>query len=186
MLAVFVAWVAYIFLFIQFIFHDFRIGSFLTTAVVFGVAFFVLIFWTLHHLTHPRKFIQQPAVPQEAPAAPAPAADDSGTITFRVAGVTFENDDGESRQDILQDLRGEDPDDLVAELQATEYNGEPAVAVLVNGRQVGNVPKKLVREVSAAMEHVATCYISGVRIIGGGEDREGNQLSFGCEITLEY
>ena len=172
------------------------IGGFFLSLVIVVILFFVLSFWTYHRLIAPKK-AQRAAAQRAAAARPTAdratvAAADSGSITFRVAGVTFENDDGESRQDILRHLKfgdapyADDPDDLDGQLEETSYDSELAIAVLVNGYQVGFVPKSNIPRVSKALKNVATCYVSDVKIIGGGNDPEGNPLNYGCEITLEY
>lgn len=181
MVAVIIAWIAYCFLFVRFIFNGFRIGDFITTVLIVAVLFILLVLWTLHKLTEPAKRRIRAAAP-----AAAPAADDSGTIIFRVAGTTFDNEDGTSRQDLLRGFRSQDPEDLDVTFEETDHADEQAIAVLVNDQQVGFVPKSRIPQVTEARKHVATCYVSGVRIIGGGTDPEGNPLAFGCEITLEY
>lgn len=194
MIAVIIAWVAYLYAVIQFLFHGFRISGFFTTLLILAAAFFVLVFWTVRALARPsRKQVQAAArLVNGRAGAPAPAADDSGSVTFRVAGTTFDNDDGTSRQEILRHLKFGDapwadgPEDLTATLEETEYEGEPAFDVMVNGYQVGSVPKNMIPRVRKAQEHVATCFVSSVRILGGGEDSKGERLNYGCEITLEY
>ena len=198
MRAVIIVWAAYLFFAFQVINHRIQIADFTTSLIILAVAFFAVVFWTVHHLTKPNKKAQQAAAanaarqPAPAPAPSASTAPASGSLTFRVAGVTFKNDDGESRQEILRHLKfgdepwAKDPDDLDAEIKETVFEGEQAFAVLVNGYQVGNVPKTHIKRVAAATANIATCYVSSVRIIGGGYDDKGKQLSYGCEITLEY
>ena len=194
MIAVIIAWVAYLYAVIQFLFHGFRISGFFTTLLILAAAFFVLVFWTVRALARPsRKQVQAAArLVTGRAGAPAPTADDSGSVTFRVAGTTFDNGDGTSRQDILRHLKfgdapwADDPDDLTATLEEETFEGEPAFAVLINGYRVGSVPKKMIPQVQKAQEHVATCFVSSVRILGGGTSEDGKQLSYGCEITLEY
>lgn len=57
---------------------------------------------------------------------------------LKVAGVTFPNDDGESRQEILKSLGF---GWKLAELKQTTYDGERAVTVWVDGKQIGWVAK---------------------------------------------
>ncbi len=205
MLLVLLLWLAYLVLFFQVITHRIQIAGFVPSLVIMVVLFFALCIWSYKHLTRPKgSKRQQPSTPaaptvpaaSEKPAAPtapaAPAAVDSGSITFRVAGVTFENDDGESRQDILRHLKfgdypwADDPDDLFGELFETTFDSKPAIEVHVNNYQVGYVPKTQIASVSAALKNVATCHVSDVQIIGGGTDQDGTRLSYGCKITLEY
>ena len=196
MVPVLIGWAAYIYFFIQVFTHRLKIGGFLQSALILGVLFIVLILWTVHRMIQPSRKQKQAAAQMSAARVAAGratvAAADSGSVTFRVAGTTFENDDGTSRQEILQHLKfgdapwADDPDDLTAELEETEYQGETAFNVLVNGYQVGCVPQTSIRQVITAQQHVATCYVSSVRILGGGTGADGRKLSYGCEITLEY
>lgn len=196
MFAVVIVWAAYFFFVFQVINHRIRIADFVTSIIILAVVFLIVVFWTVRHLTKPNKKAQQAAAAnaarQAAPAASGSAERASGSLTFRVAGVTFENDDGESRQEILRHLKfgdepwAKDPDDLDAEIEETVFEGEQAFAVLINGYQVGNVPKTHIKRVAAATANASTCYVSSVRIIGGGRDDNGKKLAYGCEITLEY
>ena len=185
---VFLVWLIFLVGVFMVVTHKIVIGSFLFSGAVIAVLFFVLVFWSVRRLTRPLKAMQGMQAPPARPAADP----DSGSITFRVAGTTFENDDGESRQDILRHMKfgdapwADDPEDLDGQMEETIINGEPAIAVTVNGYQVGFVPKSLIPRVSKALQNVATCYVSNVRIIGGGTGTNGKQLNYGCEISLEY
>lgn len=187
MFLILIAWFAYVYLIDRCVFHGLSFGGFLQTVAVLAILFIVLMVWSVRRMLRPAAGKQQ-----AAPRPAAPAGTDSGSITFRVAGTTFDNDDGTSRQEILRHLKFGDepwadgPEDLNAELEETEYNGETAFAVLINGYQVGNVPRANIPQVITAREHVATCYVSSVRILGGGTGSDGKPLSYGCEITLEY
>lgn len=87
----------------------------------------------------------KPAEPKPAPRqAAAPAAAPAGVrhkLTFKVAGVTAKNEDGSSRQDIIQEamLVGEENCDV--DLELYDYKGEDALAVLINYDRVGSVPR---------------------------------------------
>ena len=133
MITVFIGWVVYCFLFIRVVFHGLRIGSFFLTVLILCALFLLLVFWSVRRLFRPSAHTRQAFAP-----APSPAADDSGSIVFRVAGTTFDNDDGTSRQDLLRGFRYEDPEDLIVTFEETEYAGELAFAVLINDQQVGS------------------------------------------------
>lgn len=61
-----------------------------------------------------------------------------GSIEVSVAGVTFDNDDGSSRQRILSGIYKEaEGGGTNAALEEYEYNGKPAVRILVEGKCVG-------------------------------------------------
>ena len=61
-----------------------------------------------------------------------------GSIEVSVAGVTFDNDDGSSRQRILSGIYKEaEGGGTNAALEEYEYKGKPAVRILVEGKCVG-------------------------------------------------
>ena len=67
---------------------------------------------------------------------------------YAVAGVTFRNDDGTSRQKILRELcDGEDFVSVPVELEPFDYKGEPAIRVLSPDGCVGNIHREDVAEV---------------------------------------
>lgn len=195
MITVAIAWVAYCFLFVQFLFHGFRIGDFITTLLIVSVLFILLFLWTVHKLTEPSKRARRATATGQAAGGSAPKpvpAADSGSITFRVAGTTFDNEDGTSRQEILRHMKfgdepwADDPEDLVVTIEEETFDGELALPVFINDYQVGYVPKNLIQKVERARQNVATCYVSDVKITGGGTASDGRELSYGCSITLEH
>lgn len=207
-LLVMAAWAAYVFFAVQVIFHGLRIASFLVTALILCLLFLFLVFWSLRALTKPPennhlREILAPA-PPEGPAAsgsgagtvrqPSGGSAGSGSIrqlTFRVAGTTFRNEDGSDRQEILRHLHfadppfADDPDDLLAEIEETEYNNELAYAVLINGYQVGFVPRAKVANIQRALS-TFTWTVDDVQIAGGGTDASGEPIPWGCKITGSY
>ena len=59
--------------------------------------------------------------------------------SFKIAGVTFKNKDGSSRQSILKKIKDFDK----AELKVYEYNGKQVIGVYTtDGKQVGNIKEK--------------------------------------------
>lgn len=56
----------------------------------------------------------------------------------KIAGVTFRNSNGESRQEILKNLGF---GWKLADLKQTTFNGERAVEVWIDGKHVGYIPK---------------------------------------------
>lgn len=207
-----IAWAVFLNFIFHVLFDGYLVHDFFTTLIIVIFVSAVLGSWYYYALKRIQQRARDAAIRERItasqarkPAAPpTPAAvassvptsaDSSGTITFRVAGTTFDNEDGDSRQEILRHLKYGDapwadpiyPEELNAELELTSFEGEPAIAVLVNDYQVGFVPKKMVRKVSVAMEnHVATFSVSSVRILGGGTSSTGEKLSYGCEITVDY
>ena len=97
-------------------------------------------------------------------------------ITVRVVGVSYQNDDGTERQEILSGLSvGE-----AMLLDYFEYENEPAYAVTDSlGNQIGNLPKDLSADI---YQKYRDCYFS-VQIddITGGID----DLKYGCIISID-
>lgn len=97
-------------------------------------------------------------------------------ITVRVVGVSYQNDDGTERQEILSGLSvGE-----AMLLDYFEYENEPAYAVTDSlGNQIGNLPKDLSADI---YQKYRDCYFS-VQIddITGGIDG----LKYGCIISID-
>lgn len=64
---------------------------------------------------------------------------------FKIAGVTFTNDDNVPRQKILQAIQEKKkPFDKQLDVMLEEYSfeDEPAISVKVNGQCIGNIPKE--------------------------------------------
>lgn len=62
-----------------------------------------------------------------------------GVKEIKVAGVTFANKDGSSRQELLKKFDQEE--EVAVSLLEHEYKGKPAFHVLVDGQVIGNIPK---------------------------------------------
>lgn len=111
-------------------------------------------------------------------------------VGFRVAGVTYSNDDGTKRQVILRALFFQDPPYYIEDTQPTVeikrsvFNGETALPVFVNGYQIGFVPKDKIPAVLAALDHNG--WIDDYRVSGGGQTPEGERINFGCMISIKY
>lgn len=71
------------------------------------------------------------------------------THEFKVVGVTFDNDDGKSRQKILKEAN--EGYYHSSALNVTEYEGKPAVQVLVDDEVCGYIAKGKVKEVMELM-----------------------------------
>lgn len=93
----------------------------------------------------------------------------------KVKGVTFRNDDGTSRQEILSCcLRGES-----VYFRQFIYNGKPAYAVISDHGQIGNLSADLAENFDARYGRDA--YISGtISDITGGEDG----MYYGCMLHI--
>lgn len=109
-------------------------------------------------------------------------------IKFRLKGVIYQNEDGSSRQDYLQKIKlGKAPFEKKPDftIRRFEYDGEPAMAVLANGLQIGNVPKEVVPKLLEKWERF-DC-ISALDVIGGGKGKySGEKLSYGAEVFARF
>lgn len=136
------------------------------------------------------------AAAREAEAAAEKSRQDEwekthGRIVTAIAGVTFQNDDGRSRQALLKDLkaRGGDAD---LELEEYEYKGKPAIRVLVDGEQIGNVPRSRVAEISAVLDRLETASLEVETFRPEDEeDEDGNirrrgELIYRADLYLTY
>lgn len=108
-----------------------------------------------------------------------------GWYPFSVAGVTFANEDGSSRQKILSEIYdaqlAEDLD-LDVTLERYEYEGKPAIHVLVNGRCVGNVPRMEVDDVSEIMDKA----LKRIEVEHFVPDDAPRKRIYRADVTLSY
>lgn len=98
------------------------------------------------------------------------------SMTTRVVGVSFDNDDGTSRQDIISGLSvGE-----ALLLNYHEYENEPAYAVTdALGNCIGHVSKELAATI---YQKYKDCYFAvSVDDITGGD----SGLKYGCVISID-
>ncbi len=102
----------------------------------------------------------------------------SSFIHTKVVGVTFDNDDGTSRQDIIAML-GENE---ALKLEPYKYEGEPAIGVYETRRhmQVGNLKKELAKTLYSTVTNNLIQFTL-VREITGGENE-----TLGCNILIIY
>lgn len=77
---------------------------------------------------------------------------------LKVAGVTYKNDDGTSRQKILADIKKRKPPfdhHLDVSIEEFQYDGKPAYYVKVNGHTVGTVESSMSAFISANQSRLA-------------------------------
>lgn len=107
-------------------------------------------------------------------------------VKIKVAGVSFKNEKGASRQTILRKINFHDSpfnEYIELELRPYDYEGSTAYGVYANNLQIGNIPADKVQFVSDNWEHIDS--ISAINVYGGGRNAEGYAISYGCEITLK-
>lgn len=78
--------------------------------------------------------------------------------TYKIVGVTFENDNGTDRQQLLKKIYNRAVKELKADpwldvdydvsFRSYEFEGSPALAVLVDGYEIGNIAADSVNDVS--------------------------------------
>lgn len=95
------------------------------------------------------------------------------TIRTKVVGVTFNNEDGENRQDILSRMSGNE--DITVEKYT--YNGEPAAYVKWGDKVIGNLSAELAGDL--ARKYPKARYTAEILEISGGVQ------TFGCNIELD-
>lgn len=189
MFAVLLVASAYVYLTIRILFHSLRIVNFPVSIALVAIGFLAVPCWAIHRLTKPRR--RSSSAPAAAPAPEAAAVPEKETFTFRVAGTSFSNPDGSSRQTILRHMKfGDEPfahgqDPLDVSISPVTFEGDPAFEIHINGYMIGYVPKKYIEKIDA-ISGAEDCTIKHVAIIGGGCDDDGKPLSYGCEITLAY
>lgn len=109
-------------------------------------------------------------------------------MTFHVAGVSFDNEDGTSRQSILRAYRFRDPPFDARNnvtVEDTGYNGEPAYQVKLNGTCVGWVPKDKIDELNSKWDKIDK--ITAFDVTGGGFDHDtGERLHYGATISIRF
>lgn len=118
------------------------------------------------------------------PVYPTPAHSSTSYehMEFKLAGVTYKNDDGSNRQTLLRRFRFNDPpfnDMKEMNLREYDYLGDPALAVEANGLMLGNVPAEQVQEIIDNWHRLDG--ITAVNVYGGSEGK-----SFGARVTLRF
>lgn len=90
------------------------------------------------------------------------------TIRTKLVGVTFNNEDGENRQDILRNMTGNE--DITVEKYT--YNGEPAACIKWGSKVLGNLSAELAKDL--ARKYPQARYTAEIlEISGGGYKRLG-------------
>lgn len=182
--------------------HDWGV---LVTCIVIAIALAVVAVRSLFPQWHPlekwkARASEAPKQPTPAPScvpapAPVPHVEPQNVpkyrhIEFHVAGTTFESKDGTPRQEYLRRIdEGLFPvDDKGAAyvcLQPYMYKpksgkAEQAISVLVNGCDIGNVPRDYVYEVMGALDKPGV-KVSAFKVIGGQRGK-----NYGAIVVVRY
>ena len=114
-----------------------------------------------------------------------------GRIVTKVAGVTFDNDDGSSRQRILKAAMAEEACGKI-DLQIYDHRGADAIAVFYDDEQIGTIPKYKVAEVTAVFDRISAARLEVSRF--RPEDDEENddrpissdEYIYRADLTIVY
>ena len=109
-----------------------------------------------------------------AAKAPAHAGKIAETIRTKIVGVTFDNEDGENRQDILSRMDGSEE----ITVEKYTYNGEPAAYVKWGNKILGNLSAELAKDL--ARKYPKARYAAEILDISGGVSQ-----TRGCNIELD-
>lgn len=104
-------------------------------------------------------------------------------IRTQIVGVTFDNKDGISRQEILSGISLDGFYGDIA-LQRYTYKGDPAYRVLCDDQIVGNLPAELSAKI-APMDDNGAVIVADDFVVYGGPDEENPEKSYGAALTLK-
>ena len=135
-------------------------GILLTLA---GAALLVLFFVLPKPEPKPKK---EPKPKEEPKPKAAPVQNDGEQFEFKVAGVSYRNDDGTERQDIIKSIKAGRK--VRIEIRPYKYNGHPAFGVYADGQQLGSVPSDLVDDITDVWNDRYT--VTDYKVLGSGKD----------------
>lgn len=133
--------------------------------------------------------MQAAAAQAEEQAAAAKRAEwekTHGRFVTNIAGVTFDNDDGSSRQKNLRDLETRGGEGEVS-LEEYYYKGHKAVRVLIDGKCIGNIPKDRVQEALDLMDKEITAARLNIETFTpNDEDDDRPKKIYRADLTMVY
>lgn len=171
----------------------FTIFGIVVVGLLVGAVFLFL------RLSKPSKKGKTAEAAQKTEPVPAPAPRSAEKYEFypvKTVGVTFNNDDGTSRQELIEKMYYKDPPfedkELQLELEPYEYKGEPAFKVVVNGCQIGNLSRHDAKYAARNMDRFVD--LCGAEIVGGDVpkdddydlDDDGENEDYECEHKYDY
>lgn len=106
-----------------------------------------------------------------------------GKIVTKLVGVTFDNEDGSSRQKALKDALANDCAGTL-DLEAYDYKGAQAVRVLFEGTQIGNIPQNRAEEVAAVLDRLSSASLNVERFVPDDDVDDGP--IYRADLTLVY
>lgn len=140
-----------------------------------------------------REKAQKKAARQEAIAREKAAAEQKqaaweathGRIFTKVVGVTFNNDDGTSRQDILREAYAEDCDGRLA-LQVYYFEGKECVSVLYDDMCIGVIPSYNTSEVIKIMKQISAMSLNVEAFIPDDDDDPRPEKIYRADLSIVY
>ena len=98
--------------------------------------------------------------------------DEPDVYEYKVVGVTFANDDGINRQELLRKIKSKEAPFkgyINYSLRKYSYEGKTAVAVLANGIMIGNIPKENAENIAEHIKYIDKVF---VRVFGGEDGKK--------------
>lgn len=105
------------------------------------------------------------------------------TLTTNVVGVTFDNEDGTKRQQCLEEILINGYKQI--SLEDYEYNGEPAIRVIVDDMCIGNIAKDTVPEVMSFIDRISSASLDVSDFIADTPNGRGKRR-YRAVLSLEY
>ena len=105
------------------------------------------------------------------------------TLTTSVVGVTFDNEDGTKRQQCLEEILINGYKQI--SLEDYEYNGEPAIHVIVDDMCIGNIAKDTVPEVMSFIDRISSASLDVSDFIADTPNGRGKRR-YRAVLSLEY
>lgn len=105
------------------------------------------------------------------------------TLTTSVVGVTFNNEDGTKRQQCLEEILINGYKQI--SLEDYEYNGEPAIRVIVDDMCIGNIAKDTVPEVMSFIDRISSASLDVSDFIADTPNGRGKRR-YRAVLSLEY
>lgn len=88
---------------------------------------------------------------------------------YPIAGVSFSNDDGTSRQDIIKTLKDND----LLNIEVYKFNGEDAISVnTLDGKQIGNIKREHIPFVLDRIKTLEKCSIFDIHSFIGNDNKK--------------
>lgn len=113
-------------------------------------------------------------------------AEKYASLVTNIAGVTFDNEDGSSRQQILREILEQGEGDAEVTLDEFYYKGVQAVRVLVDGRCIGNIPKHRVEDVREILDRIVSADLHVETFEPDDADPDRPRLIYRADLCLKY